>query len=194
MAEKATASLVFPVLCLLVSFAIFCFVYRTEVLQQVRAYSRSARSFLRETRRKIAYLSSPSRTRHHETFEDEYFTIFDVMLALGDTELDAYSETQTQPSDLKSGSEYESDGNSDDLRVSTELEYSISHALRQPPWITESSRHIALHLLSEQPPLTLWEIELEERIRHGRGIGPWLDRIIDRVVRHIVENFNSDEY
>jgi hypothetical protein len=59
-------------------------------------------------------------------------------------------------------------------------------------WTLDSNGRTVLNRATESLPRERWEIELDERIRNGRGPGALLDRMIDWVVRRVVAGFDAD--
>lgn len=62
----------------------------------------------------------------------------------------------------------------------------------QPTWVLNLDGRTVLNRATESLPRGRWEIELDERIRNGRGPGALLDRMIDWVVRRVVAGFDAD--
>ncbi|KAJ5494910.1 hypothetical protein N7539_000026 [Penicillium diatomitis] len=175
MTGQESASLVFPVLCLVVSFAIFCLIHSTEISQLLRALKRSTADYLREARRRFSSLPHYDFLGRDSTPSSHYHT------TLGSASVSDLTALDTFGSNLIPSSNLDLDPDSESMFAPDASDTSSDGTLR--------TRNNDSH-----PPSDSWEIELEERILNGRGMGPWLDRVIDRVVQRVIENLVSDEY
>lgn len=185
MSENEKASLAFPVICMLISFAFTTYLHRTWIAQQIRACKRFTRRASHITKRQISYWT---RWLHHITSN-----------WLGGTTTRTYNILEPSPWDSDTSSDSPST-NLDtvfDSDTSTAISESPSPFLSpslssRPTWIRDSNGQHILNRTPEPLPRAQWEIELGERIRNGRGPNAWLDKIIDRVVRQVVADFDAD--
>jgi hypothetical protein len=184
MSEKEEATLVFPVTCMLISFAFTTYLYRTWISQQIRAWKRCTRHISRRTKRLIRHWA---QQLHHITSN-----------WLGETAARTYNILEPSPwgSDTSSNSPSNLDVafDSDTSTATSEPPsppLSLSLPFR-PAWIRDSNGQYILNRTPEPLPRAQWEIELEERIRNGRGPSAWLDRTVDWVVRQVVADFDAD--
>jgi hypothetical protein len=184
MGEIEKASLAFPVTCMLISFAFTTYLHRTWISQQIRACKRFIRHVSRRTNRLI----------HHRAQQLHHIT------ENWSNENARESYNILEPSPWDSGTSSNSPSNLDigfDSDTSTATSSNPSPRLSplllpQPTWIRDSNGQYILNRAPEPLPRAQWEIQLDERIRNGRGPGAWLDRTIDWVVRRVIADFDDD--
>lgn len=208
MSEKDKASLAFPATCILVSLTITSYLHRAWISQHFRACKRLIRHISRKFNRP---LRSWARYLHHITpswFDAatrEAYNGLEPSTRPGADHLELTTYAANEPSLWDSDTT--SSDSSSDLHMETTWYDSFSDnstssedlsPLPTPlfstrsTWILDSNGRTVLNRATESLPRERWEIELDERIRNGRGPGALLDRMIDWVVRRVVAGFDAD--
>lgn len=190
MVQNETASLTFPVTCLVISLAVTSYLHRTWITQQMRAFKCLIRRASRKTKRQIQRRLQQVR----ETWGDE--NTYEVLepSTQPDTahfELSTYSANARPLCDSEnistdSASRLDTDDDSD-TTTSTENSTNPHSPPSRPTWILDSTGQYVLNRAPEMLPRAQWEIELDQRIRNGRGPGASLDKLIDWGVRLVVD-------
>jgi hypothetical protein len=183
MSEKEKASLAFPVTCMLISFAFTTYLHRTWISQQIRACKRFTRHASRKTKRLVSYWT---RWLHHITnnwLGEIAARTYNILKPPWDSDTSSNSPTNLDVA-------FNSD-TSTATSANPSPPFSPSLTSR-PTWILDSNGQYILNQTPEPLPRAQWEIELDERIRNGRGPGAWLDRTVDWVVRQVVADLDAD--
>ncbi|KAJ5381897.1 uncharacterized protein N7496_004325 [Penicillium cataractarum] len=197
MAEKEKASLAFPMTCILISFAFTSYLHRTWISQQFRTCKRLIRRVSRKTQRQIhrwiQQLHKITNNRGDGNEEGTYNALEPSTRGSDHLGLRAYSANghsrwDSDNTSTASSSHLDEDEDSD---ISSTEEPSPLHSLR-PTWILDSTGQYVLNRAPEPLQRATWEIDLDERIRNDRGLGAWLDRMIEWVVHRIVANFDAE--
>lgn len=208
MSEKDKASLAFPATCILVSLTITSYLHRARISQHFRACKRLVRHISRKFNHS---LRSRPRYLHHITpswFDAamrETYSSLEPSTRPGADHIELTTSATNEPSQWDSDTT-RSDSSSEqhmettwydsfsDTGTSSEdlspLPTPLSSA--QPTWVLNLDGRTVLNRATESLPRGRWEIELDERIRNGRGPGALLDRMIDWVVRRVVAGFDAD--
>ncbi|KAJ5461931.1 uncharacterized protein N7458_003483 [Penicillium daleae] len=187
MTENKKASLPFPATCILVSFAFTSYLHRTWISQQIRAFKRLIRHTASKTKRPVRRQPQQITDTWCNVTASRSYNILAPSTRTGTANevLTTYSTNEHSP--------WDSDNTSTDTasNLDTENDSDTSSSTE------DSTTPLRLH--PDQPGSSIppadtvqWEIELDESIRNGRGPGAWLDRMIDRVVRLVVGDFDAE--
>lgn len=198
MTENKKASLAFPATCILVSFAFTSYLHRTWISQQIRAFKRLIRHTASKTKRQIRrQLQKITDTWCNVTASRSYNILApstrtvtaNEALTTDSTNEHSPWDSDNTSTDTASNLDTENDS---DTSSSTEDSTTPPSPPSRPTWILNSTGRYVLNRAPEPLPSAQWEIELDESIRNGRGPGAWLDRMIDRVVRLVVGDFDAE--
>lgn len=195
MAEKEKASLAFPMICILISFAFTSCLHRTWISQQFRAGKRLIRRLSRKPQRQIhdwtQQLHHITDNRRDGNAQGTYNALEQSSrgsadhLALTTYSTNSHSRWDSDNTSTTSSSDLDEDEDSD----TSKSEGPSPLPSLQPTWILDSSGQYVLNRAPEPLPRATWEMELDERIRNGHA---WLDRMVEWIVHLIVANFDAE--
>ncbi|OOQ89060.1 hypothetical protein PEBR_10464 [Penicillium brasilianum] len=202
MTEKEKASLAFPMICILTSFAFTSYLYCTWFSQQFRAgkrlLRRLSRKSQRQSRRWIQQLHRITDNRREENARRTYNILEPSTRGSADhLVLTTYStggrpQWDSDNTSTASSSNLDEDEYSDTGSIEEPSPLSSPTPSSRPTWILDSSGQYVLNRAPAPIPRASWEVELDERIQNDRGPGAWLDRMIDWVIRRVVADFDTE--
>ncbi|KAJ5688895.1 hypothetical protein N7462_003287 [Penicillium macrosclerotiorum] len=209
MAEKA--SLLFPIICIVISFLLVTYLHRRSLSQLLQCTWRCIQDLQPSSTHQLYQWARRFYPSHdHAVDHIRCETRLSGMTFPSDVrqcDLQQKSPERGQvPLESKSGfyESYEADMSSSSLGSVSILSLdSGSEDRGQDPFSSASDPRVSsphcpswrfdvygreiVDVFPRLPPLPAWERDLQQRILHGIGPGAWLDRLVDWIVQRILD-------